>query len=337
MDTAAFDFPLPDAAIAQQPVEPRDTARMLVDRGAGVDPTHLLVADLPSLVGPGDLLVVNDTRVLPARLHLNKPSGGAVEVLLLDEISPGHWEALVRPGRRVAPGTELVAGPDLTVVVGDRLDDGRRAVEVHSPDLLAALDQHGEVPLPPYIHEALGDAERYQTVYASRPGSVAAPTAGLHLTRRVLDRVRRAGASVANVELVVGLGTFKPIVADRVEDHVMHAERFSVPEATWDACQNADRVIAVGTTTVRALESAAALGSLTGRTDLYLTPGRRLAVVDTLLTNFHLPRSSLLVLIETFAGPHWRDLYATALDEGYRFLSFGDSMLLGRDGQGVSR
>ena len=331
METARFDYDLPEHAIAQHPVEPRDRARLLVDRGPGAAPEHAAVADLPRFVGPGDLVVVNRTRVLRARLHLAKPTGGSVEVLLLEpRDDTGGWEALVRPSRRVPPGTRLEAGPDLAVVVGDRLDDGRRAVTVETDDLHAALDRHGELPLPPYIHEPLADAGRYQTVFADRPGSVAAPTAGLHLTDAVLDGIRAAGAGVAHVDLRVGLGTFRPIVADDVEDHDMHEERYDGPDETWDACQRADRVLAVGTTTVRALESAAALGQRSGRTGLFLRPGSEFRVVDRLLTNFHLPRSSLLVLVEAFAGPHWRDLYATALADGYRFLSFGDAMLLSR-------
>lgn len=339
METARFDYPLPDRAIAQHPAEPRDAARLLVDRGADHAPGHLHVRDLPGLLGPGDVVVVNTTRVLRARLHLRKPTGGAVEVLLLEPVEGGAWEALVRPGRKVPPGSVLTpvaaGGPHLEVEVGDRLDDGRRLVRLRTDDLAAALARHGEVPLPPYITEPLADPERYQTVYADEPGSVAAPTAGLHLTEAVLDGIRAAGAEVVGVDLWVGLGTFRPISADHVEDHEMHTERFVVPETTWEACRRAGRVVAVGTTTVRALESAAALGRLSGRTDLFLRPGSRLAVVDVLLTNFHLPRSSLLVLVEAFAGPHWRDLYDVALAEGYRFLSFGDAMLLGRDGAGV--
>ena len=340
METARFDYVLPDEAIAQAPVEPRDAARMLVDRGATQPPAHRVVADLPDFVGPGDVVVVNTTRVLRARLHLRKPTGGAVEVLLLEPVDGDRWEALVRPGRRVPAGTALTApddpeGTDLLVEVGDVLDDGRRLVRLVTEDLGAALDRHGQVPLPPYITEPVNDPERYQPVYADQPGSVAAPTAGLHLTERVLEGIRAAGAEVVGVDLWVGIGTFRPIGVDHVEDHEMHTERFQVPEATWAACQRADRVIAVGTTSVRALESAAALGRLSGRTDLFLRPGSPLAVIDVLLTNFHLPRSSLLVLVEAFAGPHWRDLYEVALGEGYRFLSFGDCMLLGRDGAGV--
>ncbi|MGK2929409.1 MAG: tRNA preQ1(34) S-adenosylmethionine ribosyltransferase-isomerase QueA [Acidimicrobiales bacterium] len=335
MRTADFDYDLPEPAVAQHPVEPRDHARLLVDRGGGRMPLHRHVYDLVSHVEPGDVVVVNATRVLPARLHLHKSTGGAVEVLLLEEIVDGVWEALVRPGRRVPPGTRLEAGPDLAVVVGDRMDEGRRHVRIEADDVHQALDRYGEVPLPPYIHAALEDPERYQTVYADQPGSVAAPTAGLHLTPELLDGIRAAGADVVELELLVGLGTFRPITTPDVEGHVMHEERFAIPDETWDACRSARRVVAIGTTTVRALESAAALDSLTGRTELFLTPGDDFAVVDVLMTNFHLPRSSLLVLVEAFAGPHWRALYAHALANGYRFLSFGDAMLLGRDGRGV--
>ena len=340
MQTADFDYELPEAAIAQAPVEPRDAARMLVDTGDSAPPLHRTVADLPGLVGPGDVVVVNTTRVLRARLHLRKETGGAAEVLLLEPVDDGCWEALVRPGRRLPPGTVLRpagdGGPTLEVRVDDVLGEGRRLVRLVTDDVVAALDAHGSVPLPPYITEPLDDPARYQTVYADEPGSVAAPTAGLHLTQPVLDAIRAAGAGVHGVDLWVGLGTFRPISVDRVEDHEMHTERYHVPEATWAACQGAGRVIAIGTTTVRALESAAATGRLTGRTDLFLRPGSEVAVVDVLLTNFHLPRSSLLVLVEAFAGPHWRNLYATALAEGYRFLSFGDCMLLGRGGAGAA-
>ena len=290
-------------------------------------------------MGPGDVVVVNTTRVLPARLRLRKPTGGAVEVLLLDTPDPAEprrWEALVRPSRKVSPGHVALGGTGLTVRVGDDLGEGRRLVDLApepGADLLSVLATYGEVPLPPYITTALDDPERYQTTYAQRPGSVAAPTAGLHLTPRVLDAVRAAGAEVHGVDLVVGLGTFRPIATERVEDHQMHAERYRVPAPTLAACEAADRVVAIGTTTVRALESAAATGSLEGRTDLFIHGARPFALVDALLTNFHQPRSSLLVLVEAFVGPRWRGLYEEALREGYRFLSFGDAMLLeGRRG-----
>ncbi len=333
METAAFDYELPASAIAQTPIEPRDAARLLVDHGPGQAPGHAHVRDLPALVGPGDLLVVNTTRVLPARLRTTRDTGGAAEVLLLEPVegTPDTWEALVRPSRKLVPGTDLEIGDDLRVIVGQDLGDGLRHVEVVHPlgsDLLDVLERHGELPLPPYITEPLEDPERYQTTYAEHAASVAAPTAGLHLTPEVLQAVADAGAGVAPVELVVGLGTFKPIAVDQVEDHRMHAERYRVPASTLAACAAAERVVAIGTTTVRALESAAATGVLEGRTDLFIHGERDLAVVDALVTNFHQPRSSLLVLVESLVGPRWRDLYQEALATGYRFLSFGDAMFL---------
>ncbi len=352
MDAADLDYDLPADAIAQHPAEPRDSARLLVDRGPGMPPEHWSVADLDRLLDPGDVLVVNDTRVIPARLRLRKPTGGAVEVLLLERRPDGTWEALVRPGRRVAPGTVLGPGDGdgdgPTVVVGEALGDGRRQVTIGAgddPDAeLALLDTHGEVPLPPYIHEPLADRERYQTVFAATPGSVAAPTAGLHLTDALLDRCRARGVTVVTVDLVVGLGTFRPIDTERVEDHPMHAERYRVPPATrallagrlGDGAGGAGpgapdgRVVAVGTTVVRALESWAGTGEPEGSTRLFIHGDHRFALVDRLLTNFHVPRSSLLALVEAFVGPRWRDLYADALADGYRFLSFGDAMVLDR-------
>lgn len=337
MDASELDYDLPTSAIAQIPVEPRDAARLLVDRGPGQEPDHRRVADLADLVEPGDLVVVNDTKVIPARLRLRKPTGGAVEVLLLERHAEGWWEALVKPSKRVANGTVLsVDGPGL-VTVGEVLgDDGRRRITIGGRDLaedLAVLAAVGEVPLPPYIGEALADPDRYQTVFAAHPGSVAAPTAGLHLTDALLARLAGRGAQLVRVELVVGLGTFRPITADRVEDHPMHAEHYRIPPDAVDALQSADgRVLAVGTTVVRALESWAATGETEAATSLFIRGEYPFAVVDRLLTNFHVPRSSLLALVQALIGPHWRDLYATAQDEGYRFLSFGDAMLLDRNG-----
>jgi S-adenosylmethionine:tRNA ribosyltransferase-isomerase len=345
VDTADFDYDLPAARIAQVPVEPRDAARLLVDRGPSRGPEHAHVRDLPDRLRPGDLLVVNETRVLPARLRLRKPSGGAVEVLVLERCGDG-WEALVRPSRKVPAGALLHAegagagegGPAVRVL--DDLGDGRRRVQFLGADGravaddLAALAELGEIPLPPYITVPLADPERYQTVYATRAASAAAPTAGLHLTTAVLDRLDERGVACAPVELVVGLDTFRPITADRVEDHRMHSEAYVVPPETAAAVARTKaaggRVVAVGTTAVRALESAAATGRPAGRTDLFIHGSYPFAVVDVLLTNFHTPRSSLLVLIEAFVGPRWRALYETALVEGYRFLSFGDAMLLDR-------
>jgi len=334
MDTAAVDYHLPEEAIAQVPVQPRYAARLLIDEGAGTPPRHGHIPDLVGLIRPGDAVVVNTTRVLPARLRLHKQTGGAVEVLLLepvDEAEPHRWEALVRPSRKVPAGTELKLGTEGSIVVHDDLGEGRRIVELRvRPEVpvLDLLERHGEVPLPPYITTVLADPERYQTTYADRAESVAAPTAGLHLTPSIIGRLTVAGARVVPVELVVGLGTFRPIATEQIEDHRMHAERYRVPDATMEACRAADRVVAIGTTTVRAVEAAAATGELSGRTELFIHGDRPFAVVDVLLTNFHQPRSSLLVLVEAFVGPRWRSLYEEALASGYRFLSFGDAMFL---------
>ena len=382
-----FDYELPVSAIAQVPIEPRDAARLLVDRGADAAPDHRQVSDLASLLRDGDVLVLNETRVMAARLPLRKSTGGAVEVLLLeplpaaeaDAVGAGDsaWSALVRPSRRVRDGAELNSDrdPSLRVLMGARLDDQRRAVSVVVGDTplvdasdAAMLDRAGEPPLPPYIdaetarraaaqsapanpkvdvspHQAL--LARYQTVYARTGASAAAPTAGLHLTESLLADVRRQGIEVVTVDLTVGLGTFAPVIAEHASQHTMHAEYFSVPSATLRACRAAKRVVAIGTTTVRALESAArmgcdagsgassgaASGAVAGRTDLFLQRGDEFKVVDALLTNFHLPRSSLLLLIDAFIGPRWRDLYEAALAQGYRFLSFGDAMLLESGGR----
>jgi S-adenosylmethionine:tRNA ribosyltransferase-isomerase len=332
---AAPTYELPESAIAQVPAEPRDAARLLVDRGPALGPEHRTVRDLSALVRPGDVVVLNETRVLPARLRLRKPTGGAVEVLLLEaDADERSWTALVRPGRRVPPGTILVAGEDLAVEVGARLEGGTRRVRLVAPEVSEALDRHGELPLPPYIHGTLTDPSRYQTVYAARPGSVAAPTAGLHLTPGVLNECAAAGATIVRLDLTVGLGTFRPVIAERIEDHEVHEEPYAVPPATMEACEAARRdgrrVIAVGTTTVRALETAATTGALRGRSRLLIHGDYEWKVVDALLTNFHLPRSTLLLLVEAFIGSRWRDLYGTALAEGYRFLSFGDAMFLER-------
>lgn len=331
MQVAELRYELPESAIAQHPIEPRDAARLLT---ALADETvsHQHVRDLPGLVGPGDLIVVNDTRVIPARLYLHKATGGAVEVLLLSPADGAHrrWEALVRPSKKVAPGTELVDDQGRPVVrVGSIVDpdQGSRSV-----DLLGdvEVDDLGVMPLPPYIREPLEDPSRYQTVYARDPGSVAAPTAGLHLTQAVLDACWANGAKVANVTLDVGLGTFRPMTTDRVEDHHMHAERYRIPAETLDAIAAADRVVAIGTTALRTLEAWGASGEPEGETRLFIYGDYRFNVVDRLLTNFHLPGSSLLALLDSFTKGQWRDLYATALTEGYRFLSFGDAMLVDR-------
>lgn len=336
MRTDELDYELPASAIAQVPVEPRDSARLLVDRGPGAPPAHRRVAELPALLRAGDVLVVNTTRVLPARVEVVRTGGGAGELLLLEEREDGWWEVLCRPARRIRRGDVVKSlRGGVQFHVGDDVGDGRKLVRpVGDGPLPAALDEAGEMPLPPYITERLADPERYQTVFSDRPASAAAPTAGLHLTPGVLDRLAASGVVTAEVELVVGLDTFRPLSTARVEDHVIHTERYHVPDSTWEAVRTARRsgaqVVAVGTTTVRALESRAVRGEASGRTDLFITPGFGFSVVDRMMTNFHLPRTSLLAMVQAFVGPRWRDLYSTALQEGYRFLSFGDAQLLTR-------
>ena len=336
MRLSDFDYELRADRIAQSPVEPRDAARLLVDRGTH-PPGHRHVRDLPELLQPGDLLVVNETKVIPARLALRRASGGAAEVLVLEPLDGARrvWEALVRPARKLRPGEQLFA-PDGTAVVeigerhGGSSGDTFEVALLGSVDSLDVLQQHGEMPLPPYITERLAEPDRYQTVYARRPGSAAAPTAGLHFTPGLLSELEALGVAQAKVELVVGLDTFRPVTEDDPLRHVMHTERYRVSAETMERCRAARRVVAVGTTSVRALESAAARGALEGRTDLFIHRGFPWQVVDLLMTNFHLPRTTLLMMIDAFVGDRWRSLYETALAERYRFLSFGDAMLLDR-------
>lgn len=332
-----FDYVLPEDRIAQHPIEPRDAARLLVDRGSS-GPEHLRVRDLGELLGPGDLLVVNETRVLPVRLRLQRSTGGAAEVLLLEPTDPARrfWEALARPGRKLHPGDVLSNSRGTAVVQvvrrmpsGDTFELELLGVDGEA-DPVEIMNLNGEMPLPPYITEKLADAERYQTVYSTIPGSAAAPTAGLHFTLELMEGLRQTGVQIEPVELVVGLDTFRPMITSDPRDHPMHTERYRVPNSTWMACAEARRVIAVGTTAVRALESAATTGQLEGRTDLMISRGYDWKVVDVMMTNFHLPRTTLLVMIEAFVGPRWSRLYAAALADQYRFLSFGDAMLLDR-------
>jgi S-adenosylmethionine:tRNA ribosyltransferase-isomerase len=330
---ADFDYELPEDRIAQTPIEPRDAARLLVDRGSDT-PAHHRVSDLPELLRDGDLLVLNETRVIPARLRLRRSTGGAAEVLLLEpwDADRRTWEALVRPGGKLAVGEILEADGVPLIRMGERTPAGDTFwVElVGDDDPVALLDRHGEMPLPPYISERLGDPERYQTVFSREPGSAAAPTAGLHFTPELFDRLSASGISTATVELVVGLDTFQPISTENPLDHPMHTERYRVPPETAQACRDASRVVAVGTTAVRALESAARSGASSGRTDLFIHRGFDWQVVDVMMTNFHLPKTTLLMMIDAFVGSRWRSLYDTALAGDYRFLSFGDACLLDR-------
>jgi S-adenosylmethionine:tRNA ribosyltransferase-isomerase len=330
---ADFDYELPDDRIAQTPIEPRDSAKLLVDRGRSA-PEHRQVRDLPDLLRKGDLLVLNETRVIPARLRLQRSTGGAAEVLLLEPRDSDRrmWEALVRPGGKLTAGEILVADGVPLVRMGERTAAGDTFwVElVGDDDPVVLLDRHGEMPLPPYISERLGDPERYQTVFAREPGSAAAPTAGLHFTADLFARLAERGVTTATVELVVGLDTFQPISTENPLEHPMHTERYRVPPETTEACRTAERVVAVGTTAVRAIESAARSGESSGRTDLFIHRGFDWQVVDVMMTNFHLPKTTLLMMIDAFIGPRWRTLYETALASDYRFLSFGDAMLLDR-------
>jgi S-adenosylmethionine:tRNA ribosyltransferase-isomerase len=329
-----FDYPLPASQIAQVPIEPRDAARLLVDRGS-VAPSHRHVHDLPDLLAPGDVVVLNETRVIPARLRVRRATGGSAEVLLLEPLDADgvRWEALVRPARRLRGGEVLVDdGGEPVVTIGRRTAAGDtfEVALAGTGDPWALLDRVGEMPLPPYITTRLDRPDRYQTVFATTPGSAAAPTAGLHVTPSLLERLHERGITTATVELVVGLDTFQPVTADDPSQHPMHSERYRVPAATLERCHQARRVVAVGTTTVRALESAAATGELAGRTRLFIHRGYPFRLVDVLMTNFHLPCTTLLMMVDAFVGARWRRLYDVAIADGYRLLSFGDAMLLDR-------
>ena len=332
MNLSDIDYELPEKLIAQHPVEPRDSARLLVATNPSTV-EHKHVTDLVDFLEAGDVVVVNDTRVLPARLALHRKTGGAAEVLLLEQRSSDFrlWEALVKPASKIKQDEVLEYFGKRVVRVGPRTEAGDTfVVEILDENPMELLQRIGAMPLPPYIRSSLTDLERYQKVYARRVASAAAPTAGLHFTPELMARIVAKGVVVETVELVVGLDTFKPISTDDPLDHLIHSEFYSVEQRVMDACRDAKRVIAVGTTATRALESVAASGQLTGRTSLFITPGFQWKVVDMMLTNFHLPKTSLLLMIESFIGPRWRDIYAEAISEQYRFLSFGDAMLLAR-------
>jgi S-adenosylmethionine:tRNA ribosyltransferase-isomerase len=342
-----FDYDLPPEAIAQVPAEPRDAARLLVlDRAASTPGrpalSHRVFAEVGELLAPGDLLVVNDSRVIQARLAATRPGGGAAEILMLRPVDgdPDRWEALVRPSRRIPAGATLVLRSGASVEVGERLRDGTRALRF-AGDPLAAMDEDGETPLPPYIHDRTTPAERYQTVYARPPGSAAAPTAGMHFTAELLRSLSEAKVRLASVTLHVGLDTFRPLEGDFLDQHRIHREWYAIPERTQNVIRETrragGRVVAVGTTSVRVLETAARDATLGGWPDIYITPPHPFAAVDGLITNFHLPRSSLLLLVTAFvqagmpgvSALQARDTllaaYRTALADGYRFFSFGDA------------
>ncbi len=355
MKTAELDYELPPELIAQTPIEPRDSSRLLaVHRDSG-QIEHRIFREIGDYLKPGDLLVPNNSRVLPARLRGHKlESGGAVEVLLLEAEEPDIWQALVNPGRRVHDGTVIefereavfscptdreAAGPEeLRAQILGRAPGGARRLRfsVGGADLERALESFGDVPLPPYIHADLADPERYQTVYSRPKGSVAAPTAGLHFTPRLLDELRQKGVGVEYLTVHIGLHTFRPIRSEEVEGHEIHREFCTVPPNVAAACNEAHikgrRVIAVGTSSVRALESAWRDGSVQtyqGWSNLYIYPGYEYRAVDAMITNFHLPKTTLLALVGAFSGPDLiRRAYEEAVREKYRFYSFGDACLL---------
>jgi S-adenosylmethionine:tRNA ribosyltransferase-isomerase len=342
--TDDLDYDLPPALIAQTAAEPRDSARLLVYERASGAVRHRRFGDLLRELAPDDLVVLNDTRVLPVRVPARRATGGAAEVLLLEPRPDGTWEALARPARRLRDGETVSAG-DLAITIERHLDEGRVLVrvtvmgtvpgEAGTVPIEAALERVGEMPLPPYIHERPADPQRYQTVYARHPGSAAAPTAGLHFTPELLERLR-ARHEVVEVTLGVGLDTFRPVTEEHLGDHPMHSEAYAVRPAVAhaiDAARAADRrIVAVGTTTVRVLETVwggPERGPLEGRTRLLIEPGHEFRAVGALVTNFHLPRSTLIALVMAFAGTdEVRALYRTAVEERYRFYSFGDAMLL---------
>ena len=339
MNKSDFDFYLPEELIAQTPLEKRDNSRLLhLDKNTGkIEHKHFY--DIKQYVRPGDCLVLNDSRALPARLIGTRPTGGAVELVLLKDLGDNCWECLSRPGRKTKPGQELIFGNgELTAVVQDLTQGGNRIVKFDYKGIfLEILERLGKMPLPPYIKEELQDSERYQTVYSKELGSAAAPTAGLHFTKELLSEIEDMGVSICCVTLHVGLGTFRPVKAENIEDHDMHSEFCIIPEETAktvnDTKKAGGRVIAVGTTSCRTLESFTTddgvLHATSGWTKIFIYPGYTFKCIDALITNFHLPESTLIMLVSALAGrEHILNAYKTAVNEKYRFFSFGDAMFI---------
>ena len=345
MQTSDFDYHLPESSIAQTPAEPRDSSRMLVLHRDSGDVEHRIFRDVGLFLRPNDLLVLNQTRVIPARIFAHKETGGKVELLLLRRRDELTWEALVGgKGLKVGKSVQVENGPRAEII--GLLEGSERLIQFSEP-IEPYFPKVGNVPLPPYIHEKLSDPERYQTVYAKEPGSAAAPTAGLHFTPRLLDEIRSMGVKIAYVTLHVGLDTFAPVTEDDPEEHKIHTEWCELSQQTADLInetkRNGGRVIAVGTTSVRTLESAGQgtifdtrssnneyqISPFTGPTSLYILPGYQFKVVDAMITNFHLPKSTLIMLVSSFAGREKvLSTYELAVKEGYRFYSFGDAMLI---------
>ena len=339
MKKSDFAYDLPQELIAQTPLEQRDASRLMcLDKTTG-EIRHRIFRELPELLREGDCLVMNDSRVIPARLFGTRPTGGSVEVVLLRDLGGGEWECLTRPGRKTPPGTEITfGGGELTAVVTRAEADGNKVLRFRYEGIfLEILEKLGQMPLPPYIKEKLEDPERYQTVYARDPGSAAAPTAGLHFTRELLEEIESRGVKTCRVTLHVGLGTFRPVKEENIEDHPMHSEFCIVPEETAETVNRTHaeggRVIAVGTTSCRTLESFAGSDGIlragSGWTDIFIYPGYRFRTVDALITNFHLPDSTLIMLVSALAGrENILNAYRRAVELRYRFFSFGDAMFI---------
>lgn len=337
MRVSELDYELPEALIAQRPASPRDSSRLMVVDVAAGGISHYVFRDLPGFLGPGDALVLNETKVMPARLAVRKETGGEVELLFLRELESENgaqrWEALARPGRRLSPGTRLVADGEEVRLTED-LGHGHWSVE--ASDVKGLLARKGHMPLPPYIEQTPEAEREYQTVYAREEGSAAAPTAGFHFTEETLAGCREAGAEIARSTLHVGAGTFSPVRSENLEEHEMHAERYRVPDGAAQTIRSASRVVAVGTTVARTLETWAQSGEPEGASELFIYPGYRWKTVDALLTNFHLPRSTLLAMVMSFGGTELvREAYRQAVERRYRFYSFGDAMIL--IGGGIQR
>lgn len=338
MKLSDFMYDLPEERIAQTPAEPRDHSRLMVLHRDKNQIEHKHFYDVIDYLQPGDALVLNETRVIPARLFGERPSGGACEVLLLKQIAPKKWETLVKPGKKLKPGAEVIfGGGRLRCKVLETTEVGGRIMEFECEGTFeAALDALGEMPLPPYIHEKLEDRERYQTVYARQEGSAAAPTAGLHFTPELLKKIEEKGIEIIPVLLHVGLGTFRPVKVENVEDHEMHSEYFEVTQEAADRINavraRGGRIVAVGTTSVRTLESAAENGVVLpkrGETKIFIRPGYQWQMVDALITNFHLPGSTLMMLVSAlYDREHIIAAYEEAVRDEYRFFSFGDAMLI---------
>lgn len=343
MLTSDFTYDLPDSLIAREPIEPRDKARLLVSRTSNeiIDGS---ITDLPSLLNPGDLIIVNNTKVLPARISALRKTGGKAEIFLLNRIGAGIWEALVKPSAKIADGEKLtVENSDVQITVGQNNGEGHRIINFPetirgasegSKTDLDIIHEVGQAPLPPYLGKVDISLERYQTMFAKKEQSVAAPTAGLHFTPGLKKALNKNGIDLEEITLHVGVGTFRPILVDKIEDHKMHSEFYEVSESVWSKIQEtkgrSNKVIAVGTTSLRTLESVALSKLLHGDTDIYCYGDFDFKIVDMLLTNFHQSESTLLVLLDAFIGPRWRELYSHAIESRYRFLSFGDAMLISR-------